>query len=110
MNTRLNYIYGDASNNKTFNTCVVAGELSDEQAKTIMASLDQGEYFIPAQVELPVERFSEVTEDDHCWCELEDGFYELVDSSPTEDISVESLTAAFAAAKGNWDDVKYAVC
>lgn len=109
MNTIISFLYRDACNYKVFNTCVVKGQLSHEQARTIMDSLDMGEYFIPEQIGLPVERFGSVTEDDHCWCELEADFYKPTDAPATVDMFVEQLAANFAAAKGKWDDVKYAL-
>ena len=36
MNTRINYLYRDASNYKVHNTAVIRGELSEEDQKTIL--------------------------------------------------------------------------
>lgn len=110
MNTLIEFLYRDACNYKVHNSCVIEGQLSDEQAQVIRDSLDGGEYFIPEQVGLSAERFTDITEDDHCWCELYNDFYKATDEAPTESMTVEQLVAAFAAAKGNWDEVKYALC
>ncbi len=112
MNTKMRYLYRDASNYKKGNSIVLEGTFSEEQISRIYASLSEGEYFIPRQVGLPEERFRELTEDDHCWFELsEDREYafEPTAKKPTIDISPEELTRAFEYAAGNWDDVGYAI-
>lgn len=103
MNTRINYLYRDASNYKVHNTAVIRGELSEEDQKTILSCLEDGEYFIPSQVGLDEERFGSWTEDDHCWFELEPGFAEPTNAAPGN-LTCEQLVANFLAAKGNWDD------
>lgn len=35
MNTRISYLYRDADNYKVLNSCVVEGEVTEEQKKTI---------------------------------------------------------------------------
>ena len=109
MNTIIRYLYRDASNYKVFNTCVIKGQLSVEQAGTIIDSLDMSEYFIPEQVGIPVTRFGSITEDDHPWCELDAEFYEMTEAEADVNITVDQLTSNFAAAKGKWDAEKYSV-
>lgn len=103
MNTRINYLYRDASNYKVLNSAVIRGELSEEDQKTILSCLEDGEYFIPSQVGLDEQRFGSWTEDDHCWFELEPGFAEPTNAAPGN-LTCEQLVANFLAAKGNWDD------
>ena len=101
MNTRILYLYRDADNYKVLNSCVVKGEVTEEQKKTILSTLDDGCYFIPEVVGLPAERFGTHTESDHVWMELyEDGF-QLVATDVTVDLSIEQVTAAFQDAKWN---------
>lgn len=107
MNTRIEFFYRDANNYKVHNSCVIEGQLNDEQAQIIRDSLCEGEFFIPEQVGLEAERFSKITEDDSCWCEFYGDFYKATNLAPTENMTVEQLVAAFAAAKGNWDEEKY---
>ena len=63
-------------NYKVWNTCVVCGEITEQQKETIINSLDGGEYFIPSKVGLPEKRFENYdAEVDHDWFELQkDGF------------------------------------
>lgn len=103
MNTRINYLYRDASNYKVLNSAVIRGELSEEDQRTILSCLEDGEYFIPSQVGLDEERFGSWTEDDHCWFELEPGFAEPTNATPSN-LTCEQLVANFLTAKDNWDD------
>ena len=101
MNTRISYLYRDADNYKVLTSCVVEGEVTEEQKKTILSTLDDGCYFIPEVVGLPAERFGSHTESDHVWMELyEDGF-QLVATDVTVDLTIEQVTAAFQNAQWN---------
>ncbi len=108
MNTRILYLYRDADNYKVPNSCVVEGEVTEEQKKSILSSLDDGCYFIPEVVGLPAERFGTHTESDHSWMELyEDGF-QLTAAVPTVDLTIEQVTEAFRNA--SWNEVAEELC
>lgn len=104
MNTRIDYLYRDASNYKKPNTAVLIGELSEADQQVILSCLSEGEYFIPSQVGLDEERFGSWTEDDHCWFELEPGFATPTSYPVTCGLSCDQLVENFKAAKDNWDD------
>ena len=96
MNTKIEYLYRDASNYKKINQVIVSGTFDEAQKESIQDCLSDGEYFIPKQVGFPEIRFDKLTEDDHCWFEL---------SLPAEiQMSAEDVVNAFLAAKDNWDD------
>lgn len=84
MNTKMTYLYRDASNYKKCNEVVVLDEFTDDDVNRIVATLQDGEYFIPENVGLECERFAEWTEDDHPYCELNEDDFELTDEAPTE--------------------------
>ena len=109
MNTKIEYLYRDASNYKVWNECVIRGEISEEQIETIIGCLNCGEYFIPEQVGLPATRFGSATEDDHCWMELDADGFSSTDKNPTENLDVEQLVQKFQEVDGCWDDIAYAV-
>lgn len=105
MNTVINYMYRDGADWKNIQCAVLSGVLSDEQKQAIKDACDSGEYFIPRQVGLPEERFSEITEDDHCWFEflsLED-----TDKPVTELISAKEMYENFVSVKGNWNETAW---
>lgn len=104
MNTRISYLYRDACNYKTHNEVVIKGEFEPGEEEEILDCLFEGEYFIPEQVGLPVTRFGSVTEDDHVWCELEEGFATKTDDPATVDVTAVELYNAFCAADGEWDE------
>lgn len=104
MNTRIEYLYRDASNNKKWNEAVLIGELSDADQQVILDCLKDGEYFIPRQVGLDEERFGNWTDDDHCWFELEPGFATPTHCTATCGLTCAQLVENFKAAKGKWDD------
>lgn len=108
MNTRILYLYRDADNYKILNSCVVEGEITEEQKRTILSSLDDGCYFIPEVVGVPAERFGTHTESDHAWMELyEDGF-QLVAAEKTVNLTIEQVTEAFRNA--HWNEVEEEFC
>lgn len=102
MNTRISYLYRDASNYKMPNEVVVTGTVTECQIDIIMGCLDEGEYFIPRMIGLPEKRFDEFTEDDHCWFELQREGFEVTMGEPNVDVTADELVRKFFAAKGNW--------
>lgn len=110
MNTRISYLYRDASNYKKHNEVVVPGTFTPEQIEAITGCLDAGGYFIPAQVGLPEERFGSITEDDHCWFELDRDGFEETNAEADTDMAPGEVVAKFLQAKGNWDENKEFGC
>lgn len=108
-NTRIEFLYRDASNYKVYNSVVVSGPFTDEQINQIIDSLEDGMYFIPEQIGLPVERFGSITEDDHCWCELTAYDFDPTEDEPTVEMSTNEVLKAFLAAKDNWDIAHYGI-
>ena len=104
VNTRITYLYRDASNNKKWNECVVKGRLTIPQIREIMDCCNDGQFFIPSQVGMPEEKFSTTTEDDHCWFELDESGFTMTLQPETEDITADELLENFRKAKGNWHD------
>ena len=106
MNTRISYLYRDASNYKMPNDAVIYGTITEHQIDVIMDCLDGGEYFIPKQIGLPEERFGEWTEDDLCWFELERDGFNVTDMEPNVDMTSDEMVRRFIEAKGNWKEDK----
>lgn len=105
-NTRLNYLYRDASNWKTCNSVILSGKMTDEQFAEMKDCCEDGhEMFVPEQVGLDLIRNWETTADDHPYCELED--YEYVNDKPTTDMTIEELLEEFRSARDNWHPEKY---
>ena len=103
-NTRITYLYRDASNYKRWNECVVKGRITAGQVHEILSCCNEGMYFIPSQVGMPEEKFSEETEDDHCWFEIGEGSFAMTLQPPTEGITVDELIQMFRDCKGKWKD------
>lgn len=114
MNTRISYIYRDASNYKAGSSVVVEGEINPEQIQIIASALDEGLYFIPSQVGLDdlqgqlqgydsVDELDEdgVNPDDHPWHELHEGGFESTNDQTTVALTVSELTESFRSA--TWD-------
>lgn len=109
MNTRMEYLYRDASNYKSPNQVIVAGTITEEQKEAILQTLEDGTYFIPEQVGLDLYRGWDITEDDHPFCELdvEKDFYETEEAADDENFTVDDLVAAFLSTGGKWDADEY---
>ncbi len=72
--TRVSYGYIDATNCKRFSSTVFRGRFTVEQLRFIASRLDEGEYFIPAQIGLECLQLAFNEEgDDHYWHKLELG-------------------------------------
>lgn len=106
MNTRISYLYRDASNYKMLNEAIVHGSITKYQIDIIMGCLKYGENFIPSQIGLPEKRFGELTEDDHCWFELQKSGFASTEDDPGVGMTVDELVKKFLEMKGNWDDNK----
>lgn len=104
-NTRISYLYRDACNYKQHNEVIVPGTFSKEQIDEIIGCLDSGEYFIPKQIGFPEKRFDEITEDDHCWFELNRECFEKTDLDPDIEMLPEEIVARFVESAGKWDDI-----
>ena len=72
MNTRLEYLYRDASNFKNLGEIVFAGEFDDALLNRLRTSFHEGDWFIASQVRIPDLYFIEypINDDDHCWHEF----------------------------------------
>lgn len=105
MNTKINYLYRDASNYKVHNECVIFGPITDEQKTAILAACVEGEYFVPSVVGMPEKRFNDYCDDDHCFFELNACDFEDVQQEPTLDINAAILVSRFeeAARYGKWE-------
>ena len=115
-NTKVHYMYRDASNYKKYQRAVIKGVLTDEQKEKIISCLFDGAYFIPEQVGLLADRFNEFgeNEDDHVWFELgpsgegseKQAFEETKESVDTETTAAE-LFENFLKAEHNWNVSAY---
>ncbi len=95
-NTRVDYLYRDGSNYKMHSNEIVRGAITPEQVEQIKNSLIDGEYFYPADVGLPENRFEPSYEDDPDWFELSfDGNFEHTTQKATIDLTVEQLVNNF---------------
>lgn len=106
-NTRINYLYRDASNYKKHNEVIIPGTFTEEQIHTIIDCLQGGEYFIPSEVNLPEIRFEDRTEADHPWFELDEDGFEETEAKVTCHISPEDLVKLFLERKKEWQDEFY---
>ncbi|HEU0130799.1 MAG TPA: hypothetical protein VFQ85_07390 [Mycobacteriales bacterium] len=94
-NTRVEYLYRDASNYKQYGHEVFAGAITAEQRTSVLAALDEGVHFLAEQVGLPplYERWSTHYPDDDPWHELVS--LEVVGDPPTREETIAAFTARF---------------
>lgn len=104
-NTKIHYLYRDASNYKKFNNIVVPGLFSEEQIKTIISCLNEGQWFVPHKVGFPEEKFEDETEDDHPWFELNACDFEETLEPPQIEETPDEIVQLFLQAKDNWLDL-----
>lgn len=95
LNTKICYLYRDASNYKMYNEAVLNGKMNDTQKQFVLSALHEGEYFIPSAVGLDEERFEEITVDDHVWFELSEYSFEETAARPTTTLTPSALVNNF---------------
>jgi hypothetical protein len=107
MNTRIHYMYRDASNYKKHTDIVVAGVITFDQIKDF---LQDDEFFIAGDVGLSDlqtqwgdEGYKFSTEDDHVFSELSEEDFEPTEDAPTVGITAGELLANFVRIGGKWD-------
>ena len=101
MNTRINYLYRDSGNYKTFESRVIAGQMTSEQWETIRSCCIPGDYyFYPEAVGLEPYSGDSWTNSVTDWYELEN--YELTEETPDVALSVPELVRHFEEAKKTW--------
>ena len=106
MNTKIFYLYRDASNFKVLNACVIRGPITNDEIERILESCNRGEAFIPRVVGMPEKRFSSISQDDQPWFEfLDESSFTETAEEPTLDITAAELAAQFQKAHDNneWD-------
>lgn len=101
-NTRIVYLYRDASNYKQGADLILAGALTAAQIARIWEICDAGGFFIAHDVGLPDLQYRWLdqgctfpTEDDHVWSELE--ILELTSDPPTVTLTADALFQSFCA-------------
>lgn len=109
-NTKISYLYRDASNYKIWNEAVVEGVLTEEQKQTIQLCLDGGEFFIPHLVDLPEKTFVDFgfaysEQDDTPFFELSIEDIETVDEEPTEVLRADEMFSLFLNARDRWREL-----
>ena len=102
-NTKISYLYRDGDNYKKHNEAIVSGPYTKDQIDAILASREDGDYFLPTQVGLPEERFDKWdAQSDHPWFELDEYSFEPTEEEPTVELTMEELTENFKRMAGRW--------
>lgn len=86
-NTKFCYTYRDGSNYKQFEEIVLPGEITEQQKDLILSKRDEGQYFIPSQVDLSDLQSKMIgfpSGDDHVWHELDTDDIFLTEETPTD--------------------------
>lgn len=104
----LSYLYRDAGNYKRHGEVAFAGTLEAGLEERLKAALDEGDYFVPAQVDVPEVYLwgaggYAAGGDDHCWHEL-DGVAERAEvvTDRRERTFAEFVAEVEAASKAGW--------
>lgn len=103
MNSRIEYLYRDASNWKQYNEYIVSGSITEREIKPF---LHDREYFIPGELGLKNLFPMPFGNDDHVW-------HEICSVEPTNDPPTVSFTAEElrhrlqVAAKNEWHEYNW---
>lgn len=100
-NTKISYLYRDASNYKVWNEAVIPGRISYAQVRAILRNRID-EFFVPSMVGLPEKTFVDLgydeNEDDHPFFEI-DGYardiFSYTNEAATVNISPTELAKRF---------------
>lgn len=103
MNTKIEYMYRDASNWKQYDECIVSGSMTESE---ITPFLHDGEFFIPGELGLKNLCPDVFGEDDHVW-------HEICSVEPTEEPATvpfdtkELLRRLRKAASVDWNEYEW---
>lgn len=100
-NTRINYLYRDSENHKTWNHAIISGTMSPRQLSDVMNSLITGIYFIPSKVGLP-EKKDQNSGDGPDWFELHKDGIKATDEPPNLDTDADTMASRFRKCTGKW--------
>lgn len=103
VNTRIDYLYRDGMGNSTLNTAVVAGALSEDEARSALGACEHGpvsRLFIPSQVGLPERRDGG---GGGAFFEIDEASFALTVACPTVGLSAPGLLSRFESLRGKWD-------
>ena len=100
--TLVEVLYVDAANNKQAAVVVFAGVMTEQEQAALRANLHAGEFFLPAQVGLPVlySQWGAAWDDDHIWHQIRS--IETGQWQPTDPRTASQFAAEFAAT--TWDE------
>lgn len=109
VNLLFHYMYRDGANYKMGGNVILDGVPEDmgQYEKELKAVLDDGEYFIAHQVDVP-EKFHYtngygVDDDDHSWHKFE--YLEAVEDEPTDERTPEQFLETFKkASEDGWEE------
>ena len=100
MNTKLDYLYRDACNYKTFHEVIFKG---DVEFSDIALFLKDKTFFIPSEVGLKDLQELPLSSDDHIWHEIES--VSTTSEFPTIPINAHTLIGRFQCAnENNWNE------
>ncbi|MCM2316628.1 MAG: hypothetical protein NDJ92_15890 [Thermoanaerobaculia bacterium] len=108
MNSRLEYLYRNASNYKKWGAVVFSGTADAALSRRLVNALESQEFFIANQVRVPELFFDDglKPEEDLCWHEFV--ALETVDEEPTDQFSrtvVSFVEECEAASRAGWQVV-----
>jgi len=83
MNTKFEYMYRDSENYKTYEECVLSGELS---MKDLCQYLFDGDFFIPSEVKLKDLQQLPLHAYDHIW-------HEIIEINTVDEVANVSISA-----------------
>lgn len=107
MNTKISYMYRDASNYKQCEEVIFEGEITEAEKEVILNNRDEGLYFIPSQVgldDLQSRMTGYPNSDDHVWHELNENDIEIVSDNHTTFMSLKDFVSLWKNKK--WDLIK----
>lgn len=103
-NTRIDYLYRDSSNYKSYQYVILNGQLDREQIETILGCLFDGEYFIPEYLDFPADRNWDFNpEVDDAFWELDRADFTDTDKEPNIDLTPEQVVNQFRKLKDEWN-------
>lgn len=104
INTKIDYLYRDASNYKSYQNVIISGSLTPTDIDTILACCQDHEYFIPEYLDIPAERnWGFDPEQDDAFWELDKTSFSETNERPTSNITPEQLVDRFKELKDQWD-------
>ena len=99
MNTKINFVYSDEGNYKTWFSEIVSGDATAEQIEAIRNSLIDNEFFVPSELGFRCDYDEEAASS---FCAFDEPAFVPTAGQTTVSLTMEELVERFQSMRRKW--------